>query len=161
MQIKFCSCLKKTIVQIKFCVRCPCLFRGTSLHVLLNYYCVGNLIHVQRRKNGAKDVEGTLRRTLGRSSKQRATYVPTIRKMVFSDYTKYRILLLRRRGNRALGISRLRQNKCISTSRRVFSKLLLKYKQSGTIAIQKTRAWSSSLHDTQDLSFIVFCRDIL
>ena len=51
--------------------------------------------------------------------------------------------------------------KASSASWRVFSKFLLKYKQSGTIARQKTRAGSSSLHDTQGLSFIVFRRDIL
>ena len=38
--------LKKPIVQIKICVPCP--FRGTIFRVSKNYYCVGNLTHVQR-----------------------------------------------------------------------------------------------------------------
>ena len=57
--------LKKTIVQIKFCVSCPCPFRGTNFRGGGVNFCLGNLTHVQRRKN----VEGTLWRTLGRSSK--------------------------------------------------------------------------------------------
>ena len=118
-------------------------------------------------KNGERTVQRMLKEHCREhwgeaASKELRTYiVPTIRKMVFSDYTKYRILRLRRQRNCASGISRLLQNEGISASRRGIPKFLLKYKQSGTIARQKTCAWSSSLHDMQDLLFIVFCRDIL
>ena len=70
-------------------------------------------------------------------------HITTIRKMVFSDYTKYWIYYFND-GETVLRTYRdSGEAKAPNTSRRVFSKFLLKYKQIGTIARQVTRAWSS------------------
>ena len=54
------------------------------------------------------------------------SYVPTIWKMVFSDYTKYRILLLRLWENRASGISRLRRSEGIQRESASVFKVFIK-----------------------------------
>ena len=57
--------------------------------------------------------------------------------MVFSDYTKRRILLLRERGKRTKEISELLLKEDIRASHRGISKFLSRYKQRGTIVIKK------------------------
>ena len=89
------------------------------------------------------------------ASKELRTYVPTIRKMVFSDYTKRRILQLRRWGNRALDILRLLRSEGISAIWRGISKFLLKHKVAQLLYRRHVHGLSS-LHDTQVLPFIAF-----
>ena len=55
-----------------------------------------------------------------------------IGQMVFSDYTKRRILLLRERGKRTKEISELLLKEDIQASHRGISKFLSRYKQRGT-----------------------------
>ena len=57
--------------------------------------------------------------------------------MVFSDYTKRRILLLRERGKRTKEISELLLKEDIRASHRGISKFLSRYKQRGTIVRKK------------------------
>ena len=60
-----------------------------------------------------------------------------IGQMVFSDYTKRRILLLRDRGKRTKEISELLLKEDIRSSHRGISKFLSRYKQRGTIVRKK------------------------
>ena len=131
---------------------------------------MGNLTHVQWRKNGERTVQRTSKERCGerwgeaasRELRMYSTYQPsekwclaTIPSIEFYYFdVRETVLRAYRDSSEAKSASGHSQ-----LSRRVFS--LLKYKQSGTIARQMTCAWSSSLHDTQDLSFIVFCRDIM
>ena len=60
-------------MQIKICVSCPCPFRG-----FLNYYCVGNLTHVQRLKDGERTVQRTMNAAENVGEKQQVkSYVRT------------------------------------------------------------------------------------
>ena len=74
--------------------------------------------------------------------------------MVFSDYTKRRILLLRDRGKRTKEISELLLKEDIRSSRRGISKFLSRYKQRCTI-VRKKGSGNNTLRCTHRLIYIM------
>ena len=75
-----------------------------------------------------------------------------IGQMVFSDYTKRRILLLRERGKRTKEISELLLKEDIPASHRGISKFLSRYKQRGTI-VRKKGSGKNTLRCTDRLIY--------
>ena len=67
--------------------------------------------------------------------------------MVFSDYTKRRILLLRERGKRTKEISELLLKEDIRASHRGISKFLSRYKQRGTIVRKKGSGCAAKINE--------------
>ena len=121
---------KTKIVQRKFCVLFPCLFHFTYFRV----FCVSKIILC-----ACGTVQEKVKRTLY-SSKAGARKLLISKELpisenevVFSNHTKRRILVLRRRGNYPPTISRLPQSDGIRASWRGILKFLLRYKQSCTI----------------------------
>ena len=78
-----------------------------------------------------------------------------IGQMVFSDYTKRRILLLRERGKRTKEISELLLKEDIRASHRGISKFLSRYKQRGTI-VRKKGSGKNTLRCTDRLIYITY-----
>ena len=75
--------------------------------------------------------------------------------MVFSNYTKRRILLLRERGKRTKEISELLLKEDIRASHRGISKFLSRYKQRGTI-VRKKGSGKNMLRCTDRLIYIMY-----
>ena len=75
--------------------------------------------------------------------------------MVFSDYTKRRILLLRERGKGTKEISELLLKEDIRASHRGISMFLSRYKQRGTI-VRKKGSGKNTLRCTDRLIYILF-----
>ena len=67
--------------------------------------------------------------------------------MVFSDYTKRRILLFRERGKRTKEISELLLKEDIRASHRGISKFLSRYKQRGTIVRKKGSGCAAKINE--------------
>ena len=67
--------------------------------------------------------------------------------MVFSDYTKRRILILRDRGKGTKEISELLLKEDIRASRRGISKFLSRYKERGTIVRKKGSGCAAKIND--------------
>ena len=89
-------------------------------------------------KNGTVCLNGKLNGTLYKlNGPYNAASIVPIGQMVFSDYTKRRILILRERGKRTKEISELLLMADIRASNRGISKFLSRYKQGGTIVRKK------------------------
>ena len=80
-----------------------------------------------------------------------------IGQMVFNDYTKCRILLLRERGKRTKEISELLLKEDIRASHRGISKFLSRYKQRGVRTIvRKKGSGKNTLHCKDRLIYITY-----
>ena len=108
---------KTTTVQRKFCVPFPCPFRSTYFRVFFSawpklFYARGTV-----KKNGEKNVVRTYVKQESEScSSVKKNYSSVNTDMVFSDYKKRRILVLRQRGNYPPTTSRLPRSNGIRVS---------------------------------------------
>ena len=96
------------------------LFHIHVFHVYFIFYCVGKIIlrtwNGEKKRNGEKNVVRTYIKQEPESCSSVKNYPSVKTEMVFSDYTKRRILVLRRPGNYPPTISRLPRSDGIRAS---------------------------------------------